>query len=792
MTTATGKRNANSKGRTQASRGASRSSAAKSKLREVNMLGQIEAINKVMAMIEFDLDGTIITANENFLQAVEYSLDEIQGNHHRIFVDPAYAQSDEYRAFWAKLNRGEFVSDEFKRFGKGGKEVWLQASYNPIFDEQGKPFKVVKYATDVTAEKQKNANFIGQLDAINKAQAVIEFQMDGTILHANENFCQTMGYTLDEIKGKHHRIFAEAEYAQSDAYREFWAKLNRGEYQSAEYKRLGKGGRVVWIQASYNPIMDVNGKPFKVVKYATDVTDQKQAARRAQSMLSMIEEAATNFMTCDKDLVITYCNPAILDMFRRHENEIRRVFPSFDVNKLVGSSIDIFHKDPEHQRRALTDLSNLPMRSELKIGSLEFGVNATALRDTDGNYMGNGVEWVDQNERVKYREEVNKVIQASENGDLKVRGDLDRLDDVYRPMMAGINEIIDAVVRPVNEASEVLEKIAAADLTARMVGDYRGDYAKIKNNLNTAGQSLQDALLAVADSAGQVGSASAQITEGAQKVAEGASAQASSIEEISASLQEMQAMTGQNADNAGQANNLAGDAVASADRGNEAMQRMEQAIDKIKASSDQTAKIVKTIDEIAFQTNLLALNAAVEAARAGDAGKGFAVVAEEVRSLAQRSAEAAKNTAELIDGAVKNAEGGVTISSEVRTILTDIVEGSKKVNDLIAEIASASKEQAHGIKQITEGVTSMDKVTQENSANSEQSAAAATQLNEQAKALNEMILRFNLGQSGQASGLSQVAPAPAAPQPRTVRSHSAAAVKAEQVIPLDDDDLATF
>lgn len=642
------------------------------------------------------------------------------------------------------------------------------------------------------ASKHKLMDLAGQVEAINKSLAVIEFRMDGTIITANANFLKTLGYTLEEIQDQHHRMFVQEQYARSDEYAVFWQKLNRGEFWSGEFKRIAKGGREIWIQGSYNPILDMNGKPFKVVKYASDITQQKAAARRAQSMFAMVEEAKTNFMACDEELKITYLNPAVRKMFKQYESQIRKIFPGFDADNLIGKSIDIFHKNPDHQRKLLRDVKNLPVQSELKLGELEFGVNATALLDEEGRYIGNGVEWSDFNSRARYREELGKVIKASEEGDLSVRGDLDRLDEVYRPMMAGINEIIDAVVRPVNEAGGVLERIAASDLTARMVGEYKGDYAKIKDNLNTAAQSLESALLDVSDCASQVGAASSQISEGAQKLAEGASSSASSIEEISASLQEMQAMTAQNADNAGQANKLAGEAVASADKGSEAMVKMEEAINKIKASSDQTAKIVKTIDEIAFQTNLLALNAAVEAARAGDAGKGFAVVAEEVRALAQRSAEAAKNTAELIDGAVKNADGGVSITQEVRTILVDIVEGSKKVNGLISEIASASKEQADGIKQITEGVTSMDKVTQENSANSEESAAAANQLNEQASRLNDMIGQFNLGQktgsqpAASVAATSRKTPAPA-PKRRTP-----ATIRPAEVIPLDDEDLKEF
>ncbi|MEI7607221.1 MAG: methyl-accepting chemotaxis protein [Rhodospirillaceae bacterium] len=238
----------------------------------IDHAGQVAAINRSQAVIEFHLDGTIITANENFLGALGYTLDEVRGKHHSMFVEPAYKNSPDYAQFWDNLRRGQFQRAEYKRIGKGGKEVWIQASYNPIMDAKGKPFKVVKYATDVTEQKLQNADFAGQIDAIGKSQAVIAFNMDGTIITANPNFLNALGYTLDEVRGKHHGMFVEQGYRGSPEYREFWAALNRGEYQAAEFKRIGKGGKEVWIQASYNPINDLNGKPFKVVKYATDVT----------------------------------------------------------------------------------------------------------------------------------------------------------------------------------------------------------------------------------------------------------------------------------------------------------------------------------------------------------------------------------------------------------------------------------------------------------------------------------------------------------------------------------------
>src|SRR5262245_25145879 len=263
-----------------------------------DLQGKVDAINRSQAVIEFTLDGTIVHANENFLKALGYTLGEIKGQRHSLFVEAGYRQSPEYKAFWQKLGRGEFDAGQYKRIGKGGREIWIQASYNPVMDAKGKPCKVVKFATDITEQKKKAADFEGQITAIGKSQAVIEFTLDGTIVHANENFLKTLGYSLDEIKGRHHSMFAEPSYRESPAYRAFWEKLGRGEYDAGHYKRLGKNNKEVWIQASYHPILDANGKPFKVVKYATDITAQaladqmlKNAVQQTQEVLSATKQS---------------------------------------------------------------------------------------------------------------------------------------------------------------------------------------------------------------------------------------------------------------------------------------------------------------------------------------------------------------------------------------------------------------------------------------------------------------------------------------------------------------------
>jgi methyl-accepting chemotaxis protein len=262
------------------------------KLKNADYEGQLAAISKAQAVIEFNLDGTIITANDNFLNTLGYRLDEVQGKHHSLFVDSSYGASPAYKQFWADLNAGKFQSAEYKRIGKGGKEVWIQASYNPIFDLSGKPFKVVKYATDVTASKLKNADYEGQVSAIGKVQGVIEFGLDGTILTANENFLNVVGYRLDEIKGRHHSMFVDPALAGGPEYRKFWADLNEGRFCSSEFNRFGKGGKSVWIQASYNPILDLNGKPVKVVKYATDITAAKNMAAEVREAQNREKQAA--------------------------------------------------------------------------------------------------------------------------------------------------------------------------------------------------------------------------------------------------------------------------------------------------------------------------------------------------------------------------------------------------------------------------------------------------------------------------------------------------------------------
>jgi methyl-accepting chemotaxis protein len=351
----------------------------------------VAAINRVQAVIEFAMDGTILTANQNFLTAMGYALDEIKGKHHSIFVEEGFRKTQEYREFWAALNRGEFQAAEYRRIGKGGRDVWIQASYNPILDASAKPYKV-KFATEVTAAKLKNADYAGQIAAIQKSQAVIEFCMDGAIVAANENFLKTMGYSLSEIQGKHHRIFVEPVYERSADYREFWAGLNRGEYQAGEYKRIGRGGREVWIQGSYNPILDMAGKPFKVIKFATDVTLQVKAKQEAAEKAEYEKAEAITLQSKVESIVAVVAAAA--------QGDLTQEIPvkGNDAIGQIGNGLERFFSDLRNSMRSLQETAIALAASSEELSAISQQLTKSATETAEqATVVSTGSEQVSAN-----------------------------------------------------------------------------------------------------------------------------------------------------------------------------------------------------------------------------------------------------------------------------------------------------------------------------------------------------------------------------------------------------------
>ncbi len=315
------------------------------KQRNTENAGRVQAIDRSTAVIEFSVDGVVLDANPLFLEAMGYSLEQVRGQHHRMFCDPAYAQTPAYRDFWRKLGDGEFESDVYRRLAAGGREVWLQASYNPIFDGEGRQVKVVKYATDITAAKVSNAEYEGKVNAISRAQAVIEFDLEGNVLHANANFLEALGYTLREVVGQHHAMFCEPEFVQSSEYRGFWSRLSRGEFYSGLYKRISKHGYPVWIQATYNPIIGPNGNPVKIIKYSIDVSDQIE---REQLVQSRVQDMGVSIQKLSASIgEIARSTRQSTDLAAVTQAEARRgsqtLLRSLEATKAIQDSSDDIH-----------------------------------------------------------------------------------------------------------------------------------------------------------------------------------------------------------------------------------------------------------------------------------------------------------------------------------------------------------------------------------------------------------------------------------------------------------------
>ncbi len=498
-----------------------------------------------------------------------------------------------FRAVWPNFDPDRIVGSCIDMFHRNPSH-----QRNLLSDPSRLPYRAeisvgdLKFALLVNASFDRDRNYVGNvlewndvtavrvnegmLAALNKAQAVIEFSVDGKIINANENFLKTMGYALDEIRGRHHSMFVEPAYRASAEYARFWEKLAAGEFDANQYKRVGKNGAEIWIQATYNPILDAKGKAFKVVKFATDVTTQVLANQALKAAVQETQEAVT----------------------------------------------------------------------------------------------------------------------AAERNDLTRRIPLDGKSGEIATLCGGVNGLLDTMMRVIGEIKS----------TAR-----------------------------------EVANAAAEISTSATDLSQRTEEQAASLEETSASMEEIAVTVKNNANNAQQANRSAGTTREVADRGGQVVAKAVDAMSQIEGSSRKISDIIGVIDEIARQTNLLALNAAVEAARAGDAGRGFAVVASEVRSLAQRSSQAAKDIKDLITNSNNQVQAGVDLVNKAGAALAEILDSIKQVASIVSDIATASVEQSNGIEQVNKALSQMDEVTQQNSALVEENAATAKALEDQSRAMTQLV-----------------------------------------------------
>jgi methyl-accepting chemotaxis protein len=522
------------------------------KLQFADYEGQLNAIGKSQAVIAFSPDGKIQGANENFLTAVGYGIEEIRGQHHSMFVDPAERHSNEYRMFWDKLGRGEYDSGQYKRIGKGGRELWLQASYNPIQDMNGKVFKVVKYATEITAAKLQTADFDGQLSAIGKAQAVIEFSLDGRIQTANANFLAATGYSLEEIRGQHHSMFVDPVERQGPEYRMFWDKLGRGEYDAGQYKRVAKGGREIWLQASYNPILDLNGKPFKVVKYATDITAQMLAAAALRLTVEQIQSVVQRVQ--DSDLT----ERVALD---GKEGDIRNLCAGVNgvidtMAQVVSGILEASGTIATAAREISMGNTDLSQRTEEQAASLE--QTAASLEELTATVRQNADN----------AQEANKL--ASTASEVAVKGG-QVVTDVVRTM-DGISEASRKIADIIGVIDEIAFQTNILALNAAVEAARAGEQgrgfavvaAEVRNLAQRSANAAKEIKSLISESVGKVeagsrlvtsaGSTMEEIVQSVKRVTDimaeisaASKEQSSGIEEVNTAVTQMDKITQQNA-----------------------------------------------------------------------------------------------------------------------------------------------------------------------------------------------------------------------------------------------------
>ena len=543
-------------------------------------------------------------------------------------------------------------------------------------------------------------------------------------------------------------------------------------------------------------MLDLDGNYIGNTLEWSDVTELRKREEDVARLSSAIDGAAANIMLCDEDLNITYVNPAVQKMMGARQADLRQVFPGFDTNNLVGQCIDGFHKNPAHQRALLSDVSRLPAMAEMEVAGLNFRVNATAIRGPGCEYRGNMVQWEDITEQKDAERQIETLISSAMKGELSSRLEVKDYQGFMRMLGEGINQLLETVVEPIRQSTQVVKSLSEGDLRVSMTGDYDGEFADMRDALNQSMDNLKKMVGQIQSSSTNIVNAAGEIAQGNSDLSQRTEEQASSLEETASSMEELTGTVKQNADNARQANQLAAGAREQAEKGGEVVQRAVGAMAEINTSSKKISDIIGVIDEIAFQTNLLALNAAVEAARAGEQGRGFAVVAGEVRNLAQRSAGAAKEIKALIQDSVEKVTDGTKLVDQSGQTLEEIVAAVKKVSDIIAEIAAASQEQSTGIEQVNKAVTQMDQVTQQNAALVEEAAAASESMDEQARGLSSLITFFKIDDGDSGFGAAQISAqqpvAAAVPVARPVAPRPAAAAPAPRSAPRpasnDSDD----
>ena len=615
---------------------------------------------------------------------------------------------------------------------------------NAILDAEGEYIGNTLEWEDVTQVREQENNVARLQAAVDQAQtAMVMIDRDFIITYANE---QTM-----QLLSKHERTF-QGVWPEFKASADFMIGVCIDMFHknpAHQRKMLDNPNNLPYstditiadlqFKLDVAAILDADGNYIGNTLEWQDVTQLRQREIEVGRLASAVEGMTTNLMMADLDGNIVYMNPSLETLLRSRERELQSLFSGFKVDEVIGKNYDIFHKNPAHQRSILSDPNRLPYTAEVKVGPLDFRLTAIAMRDAAGNHIGAALQWEDLTEMKDAENQVQNLIEAAVAGELDKRMDTSKYQGFMANLGDGVNQLLDAVVSPLNSCVDVMSAVAEGDLSNDMSGDFEGDFKTLAEAVNSSVGNLREMVTKIIDSSGRVTGAANEIAEGNADLSQRTEEQASSLEETAASIEELTVTVNKNAENAQQATTMAASASDKAEKGGEVVGDTVKAMSEINTASKKISDIIGVIDEIAFQTNLLALNAAVEAARAGEQGRGFAVVAAEVRNLAQRSAGAAKEIKGLINDSVEKVGEGTRLVDESGKTLSEIVEAVKEVTTIIGDIDVASQEQASGIDQVNQAIGQMDEMTQQNAALVEEATASSESLLDDANDLVDLM-----------------------------------------------------